>query len=421
VTAGSGGRLDERSVLRIGIALAAGFMLAALVAFATPVVREGHWAGIHLSMAGAALVAVGAFLPHFAVTLAGTRPEPAPLRLAGILSLAGGAALVVTGILASVTTVTVTGAVLLWLGLAVTGWTAFRPRHEPLARRHPIVRMAYAGALVEVAIGISLPVLLVLGWQPAVSGWVHLKVAHVWLNLFGFLSLTIVATLVYLLPTIVGARIRSTLALPVLVVGSISGPPLVALAALLDLDSLAVAGGLLTTMGAGALTLYAFDVWRRRGTWTTDPGWHRVAMLHPSAAIGWYLVATTVATYGLLADGVAPGGWALGPLVMPLVAGWALQVLVGAWTHLLPAVAVTDPARRATMRATLGRWATARLAAWNAGVLLAWAGLGAQVLPLALAGVAAFSLAAFASVALVARALVRSFRIAGDRLPADAP
>jgi nitrite reductase (NO-forming) len=144
-------------------------------------------------------------------------------------------------------------------------------------------------------------------------------------------------------------------------------------------------------------------------------------MLHPLAAIGWYLVATAVATYGLLADGVAPGGWALGPLVMPLVAGWALQVLVGAWTHLLPAVAVTDPARRATMRATLGRWATARLAAWNAGVLLAWAGLGAQVLPLALAGVAAFSLAALASVALVARALVRGIRISGDRLPADAP
>lgn len=421
MTAGSGGRLDERAVLRIGIVLAAGFMLAALVAFATPAVREGHWAGIHLSLAGAALVAVGAFVPHFAVTLAGTRPEPAPLRLAGILSLAAGAALVVSGILASLTPVTVTGAGLLWLGLGVTGWTAFRPRHEPLARRHPIVRLAYATALAEVAAGISLPILLVLGWQPAVSGWPLLKVAHVWLNLFGFVSLTIVATLVYLLPTMLGARIRPSLILPVLVAGSLGGPPLVALGALLDVDPLAALGGLLATAGAGALALYAIDAWRRRGTWTTDAGWHRVAMLHPSAGIGWYLVATSVATWGLLVDGVAPPGWALGPLVMPLVAGWALQVLVGAWTHLLPAVAVTDPERRAATRATLGRWATPRLAAWNAGVLLAWAGLGAGILPLALAGVAAFSLAALASVALVGLALVPGVRVAGARPSPDAP
>jgi nitrite reductase (NO-forming) len=402
--------LDERTVLRTGIALAAAFVVAALVSFSTPAVRQGHWAGIHLSLAGAALVAIGAFLPHFAITLSGSRPEPAPLRLAGVLSLAAGAALVVAGVLSNAVAITVSGATLLWLGLGITAWTAFRPRREPLARRHPVVRLAYATALLDVAIGILLPVLLVLGWEPAVVHWARLKPAHVWLNLFGFISLSITATLVYLYPTILGARIRASVALPVLVVGAVGGPPLVALAAVLGSDALAIVGGTLTLIGAGALAAYAVDTWRRRGTWTTDPSWHLVTSLHPSAAIAWYLASVATALVGLARDGVAPAGWGVGALVMPLVFGWAVQVLVGAWTHLLPAVAVTDPARRAAMRSTLGRVALPRLLAWNLGVLVAWVGLGIEVLPVALAGVAAMSLAALASVALVAVSLLRRRR-----------
>jgi nitrite reductase (NO-forming) len=401
------GRLDERGVLRVGIVLAAGFMLTALVAFTVPAVRQGHWAGIHLSLAGAALVAVGAFLPHFRVTLSGTRPEPAPLRLAGVLSLAAGAALVVGGMLASVAPVTIAGAGLIWIGLAITAWTAFRPRREPLARRHPVVTVAYAGALLQVAIGIGLPVLLVLGWDPVVADWTRFKVTHAWLNLFGFVSLTIIATLVYLYPTILGARIAVHPSLPVLVVGSVAGPPLVALGAVLHADAVAGAGGLASLAGAVALAVYVADTWRRRGTWTTDPGWHRAAMLHPTAAVGWYVLAVGAAVAGMILYGVAPPGWSLGALTLPLVAGWALQVLVGAWTHLLPAVAVTEPAQRAAMRQALGRAALARLVSWNGGVLLAWLGLATDVLPITLAGVLALTAAALSSVGLVAVALVR--------------
>jgi nitrite reductase (NO-forming) len=405
-TAPRTGRLDERTVLRTGIALAAAFVLAALVAFSTPAVRQGHWAGIHLSLAGAALVAIGAFLPHFAITLSGSRPEPAALRLVGVLSLAAGAALVVAGFLAGAVPLTVGGAAMIWTGLAITAWTAFRPRREPLARRHPVVRLAYATALLDVAAGILLPVLLVLGWEPAVTHWARLKPAHVWLNLFGFVSLTIAATLVYLYPTILGARIRAHVSLPVLVIGAVAGPPLVALGAILDSDPLALAGGGLTLLGAAALAAYAADIWRRRGTWTTDPEWHLITGLHPSAGVAWYLVSVLSAVIGLVVDGAAPAGWAVGALVMPLVFGWAVQVLVGAWTHLLPAVAVSAPEQRAAMRRTLGRFAVARLVGWNVGVLVAWIGLGAGVLPVALTGVAALSLAALTSVGLVARALL---------------
>jgi hypothetical protein len=80
---------------------------------------------------------------------------------------------------------------------------------------------------------------------------------------------------------------------------------------------------------------------------------------------------------------------------------------VGAWTHLLPAVAVTEPAQRAAMRQALGRAALARLVSWNGGVLLAWLGLATDVLPITLAGVLALTAAALSSVGLVAVALVR--------------
>lgn len=399
-------RLDERRVLRIGLLLTAAFVAAAVVAHAVPAVRSGHWAGLHLSLAGAALVAVGTFMPHFGVTLAGAAPESPRLRLAGVVALASGALLVVTGMVAPAAGIAVAGAAGLWLGLAITAWSTLRPGMRPLARRHPIAQAAYAVALAEVAIGIGLPVLLLLGWEPAVASWVRLKPAHVWLNLFGFVSLTIGATLVYLYPTILGSRIRAHPTLVAMVGGGITGPPLVAAAAVLDNRPLAMLGAALTLLGAAGQLGYGLDVWWRRGRWTMDAGWHRLTSWHLSAAVGWYFAAVTTALVGIVRDGATPAGWSLGALAIPLVAGWVLQVLVGAWTHLLPAVGSTDPAARARQRAVLGSGALPRLVAWNVGVLLAWLGLGTGNLPVAVTGILGFATAAALAVGLVGWALL---------------
>ncbi len=402
----STGRLDERLVLRIGLILAAGFVVAAIVAYAIPVLNQGHWAGLHLALAGAALVAVGTFMPHFGVTLAGSVPEAARLRLGGVGSLASGAALVVIGVTARLPVIAVIGAGLLWLGVAITGWTTVRPGRRPLARRHPIAQSAYLVALADVSIGIGLPVLLLAGWEPAVAGWVRLKPAHVWLNLFGFVSLTIGATLVYLYPTVVGARIRLHPSLAPMIVGGMLGPPLVALGAVAGLAAVATIGAAVAVMAAAGQVLYVADAWIRRGRWTTDAGWHALTIGHFSIGAGWYLLAVVVAAVGIVRDGPTPDGWTIGALAMPLMAGWALQVLVGAWTHLLPAVATTDPARRARQRSILGTAALPRLVAWNFGVLFGWVGLAANVLPVALVGAGLVAVAAVSAVSLLLRALV---------------
>ena len=398
-------RFDERLVLRVGLGLSAVFVAVAIAAFALPSVVHGSWAGLHLALAGAAMVAIGTFMPHFGVTLAGSQAEPASLRLGGVLALAAGAALVVIGIVTQAVGVTVPGAGLLWLGLAITAWTTLRPGLRPLARRHPIAQLAYAVALLEVAIGISLPVLLLLGWEPAVAGWGRLKPAHVWLNLFGFVSLTISATLVYLYPTIVGARIRAQPSLALMVGGGMVGPPLVAAGAIIGAPPVAVVGAAITLIGAAGQVAYALDAWRRRGRWTTDAGWHRLTVGHLSAAMAWYLVAVASAAVGIVNDGPAPADWSLGALAVPLVAGWSLQVLVGAWTHLLPAVGSMEPARRAQQRSVLGAAALPRLVAWNAGALLGWVGLATGILPMAIVGMALFVSDTAVVIVLLVRAL----------------
>lgn len=399
------GGLNERAILRIGLLLSVGFMAAALIVALATAARV-QWAAIHLALAGSSMVAVGTFMPHFGVTLTGAVPSAPLLRLAGVVSLTIGAALVVVGVAIGPTFAAFAGAGLIWTGLGVTAWTTFVPTRGPLARRHPIAQLAYAVALAEVAIGIALPVLMLAGWDPAVAGWSSFKPVHVWLNLFGFISLTITATLVYLYPTIVGTRIRMHPSLMVMVLGGIAGPPIVAVGAALSSPPVAVIGAVIAIAGAIGHLWFAFDVWARRARWTTDPGWHRLTVGHITAGMAWYVVAVVTALVGILRDGPSPASWMLGALALPVIAGWALQVLIGTASHLIPAMVTTQSQVRARQRVTLSRMATTRLVTWNAGVALAWVGLGTGASAAVVVGVGLLALAAATSITRLARALL---------------
>jgi hypothetical protein len=67
---------------------------------------------------------------------------------------------------------------------------------------------------------------------------------------------------------------------------------------------------------------------------------------------------------------------------VPLVAGGIGQVLVGSWTHIVAAIGPGDQAAHAVQRRWLGRAATPRWLAWNAGAFLATVGalIGANAL-----------------------------------------
>jgi nitrite reductase (NO-forming) len=399
-------RLNERVVLQIGVALAATFLILSIVAGVLPLAGLHGWTAIHLALAGATTVAIGTFMPHFGVTLAGTRPVAARLRLTGVLLLAVGMLGVALGRPFAGDRVAAGSGVLVLVGLGVTAWATYAPMRSGLVRRHPIVQLTYGVALADLTIGASLAILFLLGLGPITSHWVALKPAHAWLNVFGFVSLTIAGTLIYLYPTMLGTRIRPHPTMAVAVLGLMIGPPIVALGAALELSWLAVVGGSLALAGAIGLFSYGVETWRRRGTFAFDLGWHALTARHAMAGMAWLVAAVATALAGLIRDGVAVPGWGIGLLAVPVIGGWALQVLVAAWGHLLPAVGPGSMAVKARQRDLLSRWGLARVVAWNLGLVVLWAGFGMGVPLLIAAGVLLFAPAVLAALVLLIRALL---------------
>lgn len=403
-------RLNERVVLQVGVALAASFVVLSVVTGLLPFGGLHGWTAIHLALAGATTVAIGTFMPHFGVTLAGTRPEPASLRLAGVLSLALGMAGVALGRPLAGDGVAAGSGILVLIGLGITAWNTYAPMRSGLSRRHPIVQLTYGVALGDLTVGTSLAILFLFGWAPVTSHWIAFKPAHAWLNVFGFVSLTIAGTLIYLYPTMLGTRIRPHPTMAVAILGLLFGPPVVAIGAGLEADTIAMVGGVMTLAGALGLLGYGIEVWSRRGRWANDLAWHTLTARHGMAGMAWLLVTVASALIGLVRDGVAVPGWTIGAMAVPLIGGWALQELVGAWGHLLPAVGPGAMAAKARQRDILSRWGTPRVVAWNLGVAALWPGLGLGVPALIATGAVLFGGALVSAITLLVTALISGAR-----------
>jgi hypothetical protein len=97
-------------------------------------------------------------------------------------------------------------------------------------------------------------------------------------------------------------------------------------------------------------------------------------------------VATGIAAGRVLWFGAAPAGWSVGLVWVPFALGWAGQVLVGSWTHLLPAIGPGDQAAHAAQRSRLGWSGLGRVMAWNIAVAFVTVGLLAGSTPLVAVG-----------------------------------
>jgi len=384
--AGRRPRLTERHVLALGLGASGLFVLAAaLTALATLAGRGSSWAALHLALAGAATVAIGAFMPHFAITLAGTRASPSPQRLAALVALALGSVAVVLGVSLNGRPWVAAGTTSVVIGLSAVAWHTFAPLRQPLARRHPVVAAAYGTALVELTAGVILGGLGAAGVSAVSAHWALLRPAHAWLTLFGAISLTIFATLVYLAPTVLGARIRASRWLIAGTVGIALGPITAAVGFALDARVVVLAGIGFTFAGALGQIGYVVDCYRRRGPFSTEHDWRAVSIGHLLAGPAWFAAAVLAAMVEIV-FGRALAGWSIGLLAIPMVAGWMLQELVGSWTHLVPSVTPGDPEVHARQRRLLAIAARPRVAAWNVAVGAAWAGLALEIAPLAIAG-----------------------------------
>jgi nitrite reductase (NO-forming) len=402
----------DRQVTLLAITLAAGFVGLAIVSLLAPAAtRQGSWLPLHLLLAGAAPTAIAGVMPFFSAAVSGAPPAGLGVRLAGVVGVAVGALLVVGGRMLS-PEVGSGGSLLAGAGgvvyigglLAVTAATLL-PLRAALGPRRIFMGAVYGIALLNVILGAGLATLLLLGWAPVVGAWGTLKPAHAWLNLFGFLSLVIAGSLLHLLPTIAGARIRRTVASMVTFAALAAGPLLAGGGFVLRSDWLAVAGAALLVAGALALAWHAVTVLRSRARWSTDRSWHIFTTCSLVAGIGWFVLASLIAGAQVLGAGASAAAWDLHPLLVPLGVGWAAQVLVGAWSHLVPAVGPGTPEQHAVQRRRLGRFGPHRLVLLNAGALAVVVADALALPAVALAGAVAVALAGLAALVLLGAAL----------------
>lgn len=413
-----GGRDVDRRIATLSICAAAGFLALALAAVLVPLASGGPaapWLPLHLALAGGATTAIAGVMPFFVGALAGAPPADPRLRVGAVALVALGAlGVAARGVVPGVGWLPVAGGAAYLGGIAVAALVTRRAARRGMLARRPVVMAAYGLALGNVAVGATIGLLAVLGWVPVLAGWGTLRIAHAWSNLLGFVSLVVIGTLLHFLPTVLAGRIVPRRSAMVAVAGIGLGAPAVALGAVgvvagsvvaLPGDLLARGGAVLTLAGVAGLVAETAAVVRARGRWTTDPGWHLVSGGALVAGVAWFAAGATLAAVPVLVQGPVAAAWTTSLVVPALTLGWVIQVLVGSWTHLLPAIGGGGPAGHAARRAVLGRFAAPRLVALNAGTALVAIGWPAGVGPLAAAGLALVGLGLGTSIALVVAAM----------------
>ena len=402
-------RDDDRRVVVASVAIAIGYLAAAAIAavgLGVPGSTLAPWVPLHLALAGGASTAIAGVMPFFAATLVAGHPADRRVRAWAVALVAGGAAIVsVRGLVPVWTALPPIGGVVFLGGIGLTAVALRTAGRRGLMVRRPIVTLAYTLALGNVALGAMLGTLYAANWLPVVERWALLKPAHAWTNLIGFVSLVIVGTLLHFLPTVLGSRIVARRSAILAVLGVALGSPLVVVGLALGWSPVAGGGAMLSALGAWSLVMEAVWTIRARGRWTTDPGWHRVSAVGLSAGSAWFAIGVIMAAARVLSEGATGDAWSTPLVGVPLAIGWVVQVLIGSWTHLIPAVGPGGPVLHARRRAILGRLATLRVVALNAGVGLACVGWPGSIVALAVAGLVLVAVSVLASVTLAVIAL----------------
>ncbi|MEV0425661.1 hypothetical protein [Micromonospora sp. NPDC050495] len=360
--AGSTGRAGwHRRAGLLPVAYLGGLVVLGLV---HPFLPSWRWLAIHLLLLGAVTNAILVWSAHF--TAAVLRAPVPQRRRSEAVRLAGlnlGVCAVLVGGTADRPWIGVGGAALVFAAVAAhLAWLARRLRRALPARFRVTVHYYLAASLALLA---GVPV----GAGMLVAGDAHrprLLLFHAHVNLLGWVTLTVLGTLLTLWPTMLrtrmadGAARLAAVALPLASVGLV----LLGLGLLAWWRAVAAVGLGLFVLGVLVALRPALAVARARppyafATWSL------------TAAAGWLLVALAVDAVTLLAA-AEPGAAAdrFGRVLVPLLVGFVGQVLVGALTYLLPVVLGGGPAAVRARAALLDRHGPQRVAMTNAALVV---------------------------------------------------
>ena len=350
--------------LRAGTFVAAWLIALVLVALGHRFVPLSGWLLVHLLGLGAAGNAILIWSRHFTDALLRGRSENHVAEGFRLALFNAGAVSVVAGMLGGWWPVVLLGgAAVAVVAVAHSTVLIGRLRGALPARFGDTVRYYIAAGLL-LPVGVGLGVAMADSALPA-DLQERFVIAHAVLNLFGWVGLTILGSLVTLWPTMlrtrmaVGVEIAARRGLPALLIGiGLAGG-----AAVVGSHLLAAAGALIYLIATGYVLWPHVDEIRRK-----RPA--EFATLSVLAGMVWLFGALAYAAIALAAAPTwTAAAQAAGRLTAAVLAGFLTQVLLGSLTYLVP---VVIGGRAAAMAATaeLERGAAWRLAMANGALLL---------------------------------------------------
>lgn len=341
-------------------------VLAVVTTLVHPFVPGSRWLMVHMVLLGAVTHSIMVWSTHFTQALLKTTPGLDDRRQQNrrLVLLLVGTTTTLVGVPTAQWWVTATGAVLVTAAVVWHGVQLFRRLRSALPGRFRVTVRYYLAAAVCLPVGIALGATLALGLDDATHG--RLLLAHITVNVLGWVGLTVTGTLLTLWPTMLRTPIgpdaerRARQALPGLA-GAIA---LLVAGALADLRWVTVA----------ALGLYAVALLWWASAVLTPVRTARPREFAPAAvglSLVWWLAGivvvlvrlSTTQTWAEFTDG-------FGTTSAILVVGFAAQLLPGALSYLVPSVLGGGKTVVRAGQAWFDRWGSARLVVINGGLLL---------------------------------------------------
>lgn len=325
--------------------------------------RLGLWLPLHLTLAGAASVAIAGAMQNFSAALTATGSAPTPWvwvqfvsMNAGVAALALGRPLDHPALVAAGGTAFIVSAILLL-------WFVRRAWRAALNKRHRLPIRIYSFSVACVIVGGAFGALIGSGTVHGVTAYAGLLHAHMTLNVLGWVSTTIVGTMVTLLPTTM--RVRMPTAHGAWAAGLLAtGVGMLALGVATSTTAVAALGGLTEMAGALGVAWLVYTIAR-----TAKPRPAPLAALHLVAGVAWFTIGSVALAFSAL-RGVSGFDGFHGDFLAIFVVGWIVQVLLGAWSYLLPMGRRGDPDVRRGWLVAIESGAWLQLGAFNAGILL---------------------------------------------------
>ncbi|MFD2767998.1 hypothetical protein [Micromonospora eburnea] len=340
--------------------------LAGLVGLglAHPFLPTWRWLAIHLLLLGAVTNAIVIWSAHFSTALLRTPPpgrrRGEALRLA---ALNVGVLAVLTGGAGDRPWLGVSGAALVFAALVWhLAWLAGQLRRAlPSRFRVTVHYYLVAGLALLTGVPVGAGMLVSDGTHQA-----RLLLFHAHVNLLGWITLTVLGTLLTFWPTMLRIRMADTAvrdavrALPLATIGLV----LLGVGLLTWWRVVTAVGLALFVLGVLVAVRPAVAVARARPPYA-------FASWSLAAAAGWLLVALAVDAATLLpAADPTTAVDRFGVVLVPLLVGFVGQVLIGSLSHLLPVVLGGGPAPARARAALLDRHGAQRVAMTNAALVV---------------------------------------------------